>query len=222
MTAPDPEDPTFASPTPPGSLPAPDLHDVRLPGEATAAPAGSGTGSEPGPEGGSGSADPRRGVRRRAWIAAAAVVAVAAVVLAGVLGVRTAQDRAWEPLPTDLPAARDAQAVQFVLGTCVEAVPDDGGVSQARAVPCDEEHEAQVVGRTDAATDAVWPGDDVLASRGSRACGPELLGPEARQDGARGARFVVWTPSEESWSEGDRTTLCLVVVAAPRTGSLLD
>jgi hypothetical protein len=133
------------------------------------------------------------------------------------------RERAWEPLPTALTEPTGAYAVQLVLGSCVGELPDDGLVRRVEAVPCDEPHEAQVVGRTDAAPDAVWPGDDAVATRVARTCGPDLLGPDAREAGAAdGLRFVVWAPSEQSWADGDRTGLCLAVGAEPRTGSLLD
>ena len=219
MTSHEPEEPTFASPTPPGSLPAPDLDAVRLPA-ADGGPPEVWLGTVVAPD--ARSAAVRQRTRRRVWIVGAAVVVLAVALAAVVLGVRAARERAWEPLPTELSEPRDAQAVQLVLGSCIEDVPDGGGeVTQVRAVPCEEPHEAQVVGRTDAGPDAVWPGGESLADRGSRSCGADLLGPETRQDGAKDLRFVVWAPSEDSWSAGDRTTLCLAVADRPRSGSLL-
>jgi hypothetical protein len=217
MTSQEPEEPTFASPTPPGSLPAPDLGALRLP------EAGDGDTPEampadvPTPE----SVEMRRRTRRRAWTAVGAVVAVAVVATAVVLGVRDARQSAWEPLSTELAEPREAHAVQLVLGSCVEALPDDGPVGLVQAVSCAEPHEAEVVGRTDAPADAIWPGDETLASRGSRSCGADMLGAAARE-AADGLRFVVWTPSEESWAVGDRTTLCLAAGSEPTTGSLLE
>jgi len=106
-----------------------------------------------------------------------------------------------------------------VLGSCLRDLPS-GDVGRVTAVPCDDEHAAQVVGRTDSAPGAVWPGGDALAQRASAVCGPELLGPTGRE--ADGLRFVVLTPSQEGWSRGDRTGLCLAVTDAPGTHDLLS
>lgn len=211
----DPPEPTFASPTPPGALPADGLADSALPdpaaAPATAAPTG--TGSSP---------RAPRPRRRRATVvlaSAAAVLAVAAVGTA--VGVQAARERAWEPVPADPSTATGANAVQLVLGSCVEELPPDGPVERVRVVPCGDAHEAQVVGRRDSSPEATWPGADGAAAYASAGCGHLLLGPGGRER-ADGVSFVVWTPSEESWADGDRAGLCLAVHDEPATGSLLD
>ncbi|AEG43101.1 septum formation family protein [Isoptericola variabilis] len=241
----EPSEPTFASPTPPGSLPPADLDRVHLPGPApvpahapddgTPAPYGDaaaaygppGAYGTPGayaaPRGPSPSPSPRSRSRRRLAVAIVAVAVVAVLAAVVALVTQSARERSWEPLPATLEEPVRAQAVQLVLGSCVAELPDDGLVRGVQAVPCADPHEAQVVGRTDAAPDAVWPGDDAVAARTARGCGPDLLGPQARESGAAdGLRYVVWVPSEDSWADGDRTGLCLAVSAEPRTGTLLE
>lgn len=166
-----------------------------------------------------------RGTRGRglAWTGVALGTATTLAWCAGVAVVTTTA-RAWEPVGADLAAPRDVAAVQLVLGSCVADVPDPGAgadVASVRAVPCADPHTAQVVARTDMADDEPWPGAERVAARTARVCGPQELG-AAAQDGADDLAFVVWTPSEASWAQGDRTGLCLAVAGAPRTGSLLD
>jgi hypothetical protein len=215
----EPPEPTFASPAPRGSMPAADLDAARLPGGPSTShpwPAAGPLDGDPG-----GSPGPCAG--RRAHVAVVALAAVAAVVVTGVLGVQAVRGRGWEPLPAPVTEATDAHAVQLVLGTCVAELPDGALVRRVHVVPCEEPHEAQVVGRTDAPAEAVWPGEGAAAARVSRACGPDLLGPAARDGGAaESVAFVVWSPSEDSWARGDRTGLCLAVTPEPATGSLLD
>ncbi len=224
----EPSEPTFASPTPPGSMPAGDLDAARLPGAPVPAPRDDGAvpavaETVLGPDGGPTAAMPESRTRRRAAVAVVGVAVIAFVAAAVVLASQAALERSWEPLPATLEEPTQAHAVQLVLGSCITELPDDGLVHQVQAVPCGDPHEAQVVGRTDASPDTVWPGDDDAAARTSRACGPDLLGPAAREAGAaQGLRFVVWAPSEESWADGDRTGLCLAVTSEPRTGSLLE
>jgi hypothetical protein len=215
MTPHEPEEPAFASPTPPASLPAPGLDDVHIPAPGAAGHDAWTPGRPP-----SGDETTARR-RRRAMVAVGAVIVLAVTVTAAALGGQAARERAWEPLPTDLAEPRDAHAVQLVLGSCLADLPEDGPVDRVRVVPCGEAHRAQVVGRTDADPDAVWPGDETLAARGSHSCGVELLGSKQAAGVDDELGFVVWSPSEESWAGGDRTTLCLATGQAPRTGSLL-
>ena len=214
-TAPGPPGPTFASPTPAGVLPAEGLADLELPGPPSA--------------GGADAASPRSGSsssgrpaaarsRRVAATAAAAVVALAVVGGAVAIGVTTAHDRAWSPLPAAVTGARDANAVQLVLGSCLRDLPS-GDVGRLTVVPCTDEHAGQVVGRTDSAKGAVWPGHDALVRRASAVCGPEQLGASGRD--VEGVSFVVLTPSEDGWSEGDRAGLCVAVTDDPGTLDLL-
>lgn len=202
-------EPTFAPPTPPGLLPADELTHPALP----AAPAVPGTPARLGPPGTPGPPpgsprEPARTGRSRPRVLAAVVAGLVVVALGVVAGVQVAKDRAWAPVAADVAESRDANAVQLVLGSCLDDLPADGPVGTVRVVPCDSPHGAQVVGRYDSPGDAVWPGRDDLVALASAACGPDLLRPAAEHLAA-GLRFVVWTPSEESWADGDRAGLCL-------------
>ncbi|GEK22416.1 DUF4190 domain-containing protein [Cellulomonas xylanilytica] len=124
---------------------------------------------------------------------------------------------ASRPLPTDVPAPRDARAQQLVTGNCVLSLPDDGPVDTVRVVPCAEPHEAQVVTEFTFAPAAVWPGQQAADARVARAC---VL--DAEEIDA-GVRTVTWSPTERSWARGDRVGLCLAVVdGGGVTGSFLD
>ncbi len=128
-----------------------------------------------------------------------------------------ATSAATRPLAADLDAPRDAHATQLVTGSCVATLPSDGAVDHVREVPCDTEHAAQVITDYEFEAGAPWPGDDAVVARVTGACALN----DAERDA--GLRTVVWTPSERSWAQGDRTGLCL---AGPEdgtmTGSLLD
>ncbi|WP_125772823.1 septum formation family protein [Antribacter gilvus] len=162
---------------------------------------------------------------RRRRLALSGSVAGAAVLLTlGTIAVVNAVDPGdWSYLEGDVASAQEADAVQLVLGTCVEQLPPDGAVTGVTVVPCAEEHSAQVVGRTDFAPEAIWPGEDAARQRVSQVCGPDQLGEAARAaESSASLTYVVWTPSEQSWADGDRVGLCLASSASPSTGSLLE
>ncbi|MBL0887288.1 septum formation family protein [Myceligenerans indicum] len=165
----------------------------------------------------------RRRRRRSLTLAGAAVAGIAAVaVIAGVIGHASTQ-RGWEPVAADIAQARDVNSVQLVLGSCIDRIPLDGAVNTVRAVPCDSPHEAQVVGRTDFSEDAVWPGDDDAERKVAQVCGGKQLSAEVRSsDRAKRLRYVVWTPSESSWDDGDRIGLCIATSNTALTETLLD
>jgi hypothetical protein len=153
-----------------------------------------------------------------AWAGIALGVAVTLTVLA-VLLARLVGDAATEPLPADVSEPRSAHARQLVLGNCLAELPDDGAVSTVRVVPCADPHEAQVVARTDFSADATWPGQDAADARVSRVCTPAVLSSDV--DPA-GIELVVWSPTAASWSEGDRTGLCVAGAAVLVEGSMID
>lgn len=153
-----------------------------------------------------------------AWAGIALGVAVTLTAVAVVVALFVG-DAATRPLPADVSEPRAAHARQLVLGNCLAELPDDGEVSTVRVVPCAEPHEAQVVARTDFAADARWPGQDAADARVSRVCTPTVLSDESSPEGIE---LLVWSPSEASWAEGDRTGLCVASTAALTEGSVID
>ncbi|WP_407319381.1 septum formation family protein [Isoptericola halotolerans] len=237
-----PEDPQFVSPGP-GTGPAPDRvpADVGMPGpggppaRAASAPEQvpgvaaddpAAFGARWGAPGGPTAAERAAARRRaRAWVVSVlgVIVLVVAVAAGGAWAVDRAHEQAWAPVAADVDEPRQVNAVQLVLGSCVAVLPEGSAVATVEVVPCGDGHVAQVLGRHDSAADEIWPGAETLTARASRACGPELLGPQAEEAGAGDdLRWVVWTPSEQSWEEGDRAGLCLAAGDAPRTGTLLE
>ncbi|MDO8143481.1 septum formation family protein [Isoptericola sp. 178] len=224
------DDLSFASPGPEASGPAPD--GTRGPARPSPGPAPTGASDrrpvDPGARWGVPGPTPaeRAAARRRARIWVLSVLALILLVVGGAVGASylttSTREEAWEPVAADVTAPETVNAVQLVLGSCLAEAPTDGAVGRVEVVPCGEPHAAEVVGRTDASADAVWPGADEAAARTARGCTPDLLGPQARADDSTRVELVVWAPSEESWAAGDRTGLCVAVVDGTRTGSLLD
>jgi len=122
-------------------------------------------------------------------------------------GLLVATALASRPLPADVSAPVDAHAVQLVTGNCLAELPADGPVDTVRVVPCDDEHVARVVSQYAFDEDAVWPGQQAADQRVAAGC---VLSADETQ---AGDRLVTWAPTEESWGQGDRTGLCLVVAS---------
>lgn len=159
-----------------------------------------------------------RGTRGRG-LAVAGMVVGAAVTVAWAAGALLwwQGEQARTPLAGDVEAPRTVSAVQLVLGTCLDELPPDGEVTRVRAVPCADEHRAQVVARTDLGADETWPGQAAVDRRVARVCTADVLGPDAPED----VELVVWSPTEASWRAGDRTGLCLASSADPLPADLL-
>lgn len=126
------------------------------------------------------------------------------VVVLAVLGTITAAGLYWwgtRPIG-DVTSPTGANARQVRPGHCIRDLPTDGSVGRVTLVPCSDAHEAEVVGslRLD---DGDWPGEAAVAEQASAWC--EMDNAQI----AAGYRAVVWTPSEQSWSQGDRAALCL-------------
>jgi hypothetical protein len=161
--------------------------------------------------------------RRRFALIAGAVLAVVAVVAVTAVILNVVNRQQWEPIEAMIAEPQEVHPLQLVLGSCVESIPADGEVSEVLAVPCDASHTAQVVGRTDFADAAVWPGRDDVDKRIAQVCGTKQLGPIARTSPvADTVSYVVWGPSEASWDDGDRVGLCLATTPEPITQDLLQ
>ncbi|ROS76479.1 DUF4190 domain-containing protein [Cellulomonas sp. PhB143] len=168
----------------------------------------------------------RRDGRPGAGLAVAGIVVGVAVTLFWVvtIAVGVAHGRATTPLDGDVAAPVSAHARRLVVGSCLGPVPDDARVTRVDVVPCAAPHSAQVLARTDWTDDTLWPGADGVRSATSRVCGADELTADGVDPGDvdRYERRV-WTPSEASWRDGDRTGLCVATpTGGPERGSLVD
>ena len=146
-------------------------------------------------------APPATGARRGRRVVGRVLVALGLVALLGVVGVGA---RTWadsRPLGT-VSGEVSAHPRQLVPGHCVQTLPPDGAVRRTTLVPCDRPHEAEVLA-VHRHADGPWPGDAQVRREAEAACEMDTAQQEA------GAQPVVWAPTEASWRQGDRASLCL-------------
>ena len=124
-----------------------------------------------------------------------------------------------EALEPDVSSSTQATVGQLVVGNCLEDISGSGSVGDVSVVPCSVDHTSQVIGST-TFTDGDFPGQPTLVSQTTAACTPDLV--TSGDVPADELALVVWTPSESSWSGGDRVGLCIATVDGSTTGSLVD
>lgn len=94
------------------------------------------------------------------------------------------------------------------------------GLNDLKPVDCSEEHEAQVAGLVDLASEGEdYPGEDRLENQGRTRCAAAVgdVSPTADQD------EIYIYPNESLWSdEGNRKILCVLKSDTPTTGSVVN
>lgn len=101
----------------------------------------------------------------------------------------------------------DGNVFELGVGDCFNDDGSDGQVSDVPIVDCSEPHDNEVF-HTFEVADGEYPGDDALQTQAEEQCIPafeEYVGIEYAS-----SRLDVFpiTPTEGSWSEGDREVIC--------------
>lgn len=160
-------------------------------------------------------------VLARSTFAAIAVASIAALggcsALQGLIG-------AAEPVARDAETqevVEGGQADVFTLkvGDCFDDVTEDE-VYEVPAVPCGDPHDNEIYYEF-TMPDGEYPGDDVITAAADAECRPQF---EAFVGMAYAESVLDWfpfTPTEGSWSNGDRVVQCAVYEPGARvSGSL--
>ena len=97
-----------------------------------------------------------------------------------------------KPLPPDVSDSETVYALQLRPGNCLATIPSSASASKFDVVPCANTHAA-----------APWPGQDAVQARVSTSCAL------TKSEWERGLSLVALSPTENGWSSGDRTGLCV-------------
>ncbi|MCD4849364.1 septum formation family protein [Arthrobacter sp. AK01] len=107
------------------------------------------------------------------------------------------------------PLPRDANSKDFQVGDCFADF--DPNASEARAVACDTEHSAQLIGVHVYPGDDSFPGTNALRDKGREVCKASVANLNAAADNYVLLQQNVY-PSTTSWDRGDRRVDCFIVV----------
>jgi hypothetical protein len=111
------------------------------------------------------------------------------------------------------------------VGDCVEDVSDlVGSVSELPAVDCTETHDGEIIALFQhEGDDDDFPGEDTLQQEAAEDCQGEEFEDYTGTEYSESAIIVGFiTPSEDSWGEGDRETICVASVGEPVDVSFED
>jgi hypothetical protein len=98
------------------------------------------------------------------------------------------------------------------VGQCVEEVDSlVGSVSDLPSTDCDQDHEGEVIFLFEhEGDDDDYPGGEALQAEAAEECEGDAFEDYTGTEYAVSAIFVGYiTPSEQSWGEGDRETICV-------------
>lgn len=152
--------------------------------------------------------------------AAAALSCTALIALAGcsLLGGADEPERDEEG---DVTAASDADAFALRVGDCLETMDWSAeGFTTVPVIPCAEEHESEIYAAVDL-PEGDYPGDDAIATQADEYCYGEFEGFVGTAWEDSDFEYGYLSPSAESWDQGDREVLCMIVDPAGLTSGSL-
>jgi hypothetical protein len=114
----------------------------------------------------------------------------------------------------------NADVFSIAVGDCLNDADVSGEVQTVPIVSCDEPHDSEAY-YSYIVADGAFPGDDAIADEAGFACVSafDTFVGVLYEDSELDATY--YSPTAESWSNGDREILCIIYdPAGPVTGSL--
>lgn len=144
-------------------------------------------------------------------VAAAAALSCTALIALSGCSLLGGADEPERDESGDVTEASDADAFSIRVGDCLETMDWSAeGFSTVPVIPCAEEHESEVYAAVDL-PDGDYPGDESVATQADEYCYGEFQGfvGVAWEDSAFDYGYL--SPSPESWDQGDREVLCMIM-----------
>lgn len=138
------------------------------------------------------------------------ISAVVALLAIGAVGCSEASDAIDSAKDGAKKVARQRSVFSLDLGDCYNPnTKGEGEEVLVEIVPCAEAHTGQVVGEFKVDDAAKYPGDDAISAVADERC-PVEAGKLAPDTWAlpKGVAVFYYTPTQESWSTGDRAVTC--------------
>ncbi|MFF1275811.1 septum formation family protein [Streptomyces marokkonensis] len=152
------------------------------------------------------------------------ISAVAALIAIGAVGCSDVTDAVDSAKDGAKKAARQRSVFSLDVGDCYNPNGKAEGTAYlVEIVPCDEAHEGQVVGEFAIDEGKEYPGDDGVSTIADKRC-PVEAQKYAPDTWAlpKGAALFYYTPTEESWTTGDRAVSCTYTAEKGTLSGSLD
>jgi hypothetical protein len=118
------------------------------------------------------------------------------------------------PMSPPTPTEEMISLNEVSAGLCVDVVEEINGIEFVNTKNCDQAHEYEVAGtyELDSIGDE-YPGNIALSLRVHKECRPLFKSHTGQDYTGKGLGIETITPSVSTWSDGDRTVICLVANA---------
>lgn len=115
-------------------------------------------------------------------------------------------------VPLALAGCTSTSVLDLKVGDCLQ-LPSESSAATIERAKCTDSHEAEVsalVTTDPKDAKASYPGADALSQQAETGCVDSFEGYVGTPYVSSGLDVTWLTPTEQSWSEGDRTIVCLV------------
>ncbi|WP_405501829.1 septum formation family protein [Streptomyces niveus] len=149
---------------------------------------------------------------------------VAAIIALGAVGCADVSDAVDSAKDGAKKVARQRSVFSLDTSDCYNpSGKAEGTAYTVEIVPCDEAHEGQVVGEFAIDEGKAYPGDDGISAIADERC-PVEAQKYAPDTWAlpKGVSLFYYTPTQESWSTGDRAVSCTYTSEAGKFSGSLD
>ncbi|MFC7401328.1 septum formation family protein [Citricoccus sp. GCM10030269] len=108
--------------------------------------------------------------------------------------------------PSPAVTATKVSIFQLSPGQCFDR-PAEDGLYEVPVVPCEVAHDLEMYGlfQLDASS---WPGSERVNQLAEEGCRDRFVSFTGAEPSESDLGYTMYTPSEGSWSEGDRQVLC--------------
>ncbi|GAA1682058.1 hypothetical protein GCM10010977_31170 [Citricoccus zhacaiensis] len=129
-----------------------------------------------------------------------------AAVLAGCGGPGDAEEVVGASTPSPAVSAEATSIFQLSPGQCFDR-PAAEGLYEVAVVPCEVAHDLEMYALFQL-DDPAWPGESAVHQQADQGCREQFVSLTGTEPAQSDLGYTMYTPSEGSWSEGDRQVQC--------------
>lgn len=129
-----------------------------------------------------------------------------AALLAGCGGPGGTEEVVGTSPPSPAVTAEATSIFQLSPGQCFDR-PAAEGLYEVAVVPCEVSHDLEMYALFQL-DDPAWPGEDLVHQQADQGCREQFVSLTGTEPAQSDVGYTMYTPSEGSWSEGDRQVQC--------------